>query len=215
MSRAAVVELDFFGMEKQKSVKSCEKPLGRNVRGIQNAMARIDPQVLRNVFANGRLDRKSGESNSYSPKNDGFFGPATRHSAAGMQSSHGNMMLPSSVSLPHRPVTENLIGTAPLTIFYNGTVAVFDVSPHMADKIMKLAETGVARTSFSETRFAAPPATERHQLLEDLNCGGLPIARKHSLQRFLEKRKKRLTCLSPYAISSTHADKKSVGSQGH
>ncbi|XP_068666976.1 protein TIFY 9-like isoform X2 [Aristolochia californica] len=190
MARAAMVELDFFGMEKQQNAaKSFEKPLGRNVRVIQNALARIDPQVLRTVFANESLDRKFGESNCYSPKSDGFFAPATRYPAAGMQPASVNMMLPSSVSLPHRPLTEtpsamarpvaeNLNGTAPLTIFYNGTVAVFDVLPHMADRIMKLAETGPA---------------EGHHLLEDLNRGGLPmpIARKHSLQRFLEKRKER------------------------
>ncbi|KAG9446250.1 hypothetical protein H6P81_012378 [Aristolochia fimbriata] len=222
MSRAAaMVEVDFFGMEKdQRAARTCEKPIGLNVRGIQNAIARIDPQVLKTVFANGSFDRKLGESNCYTPKNEGFTVPEARHPAP------PNAMFPSSASLPYRPLTEassatarpvvdNLNGTAPLTIFYNGNVSVFDVSPNMAERIMKLAETRLSRTqgSCGDSVFPAPP-TEGHQLLEDLNRGGLPMRRKHSLQRFLEKRKERLNSLSPYASASSYADKQSVESVG-
>jgi jasmonate ZIM domain-containing protein len=84
-----------------------------------------------------------------------------------------------------RPSSENLSETAPLTIFYNGTVSVFEAPRDKAENILKLA---LERT-FDSMNLAAP-SSDQQQLLDTLN-GDLPIARRKSLQRFLEKRKER------------------------
>ncbi|KAJ8475687.1 hypothetical protein OPV22_019414 [Ensete ventricosum] len=70
--------------------------------------------------------------------------------------------------------------TAPLTILYNGTVAVFDLAQDKAEAIMKMAESS------------------GKGLLPKLDDDLLPMARKKSLQRFFQKRKERLTATGPY-----------------
>lgn len=74
--------------------------------------------------------------------------------------------------------------SAPLTIFYNGTVTVFDVNHVDAEKIIKVAEEG---SGSDKEKLPLNPRRE------------MPMARKQSLQRFLEKRKERLTATAPYS----------------
>ncbi|KAI3742142.1 hypothetical protein L1987_59822 [Smallanthus sonchifolius] len=70
-----------------------------------------------------------------------------------------------------------------MTIFYNGQVLVFnDLAPEKVKEIMNLAEQGGAQK---------PPKTV-------VAASDLPIARKASLARFLEKRKDRVR--SPYPV---------------
>ncbi|KAB2043509.1 hypothetical protein ES319_D01G022000v1 [Gossypium barbadense] len=182
MSRATV-ELDFFGMEKANSCKSqFQKFLDRrrSFRGIQGAISKMNPELIKSVIASGSTNRnpvdwRKSFSVPSSPKED------------------------RSTSLPSLPLLNPALSpeTAPLTIFYNGTVSVINVPRDKAESIFKLAVKGSSKNIESvDSSKAANPSSDQQNLLEARN-GDLPIARRKSLQRFLEKRKERLT--SPYA----------------
>ncbi|KAI4386353.1 hypothetical protein MLD38_004290 [Melastoma candidum] len=89
--------------------------------------------------------------------------------------------------------------TSPLTIFYNGSVVVFDVPPHKAEDILKLAVSRGRDTTLMENPevTTAGYPDDHRELLRTLT-GDLPLSRGKSLQRFLEKRKERLTSSTPY-----------------
>ncbi|KAJ0759282.1 putative transcription factor TIFY family [Helianthus annuus] len=79
-----------------------------------------------------------------------------------------------------------------MTIFYNGQVMVFnDLAPEKVKEIMKLADQGSAHKPIK------PDEPSKHTVVTGSD---LPIARKASLARFLEKRKDRVTARSPYQV---------------
>ncbi|XP_008791062.1 protein TIFY 9 [Phoenix dactylifera] len=170
MSRATV-ELDFFGLEKENAARFRAVEPRSSIRGIQGEISRINPHLLRSLLAPGG-------------------GSAAFHPAASAGESCRPFLSPPPSPLPvlspasSRTSNESLPGTAPLTIFYKGTVTVIDVPPEKAEIIIKFAEDA-NRIGLEEG------------LLEKFN-GDLPMARKKSLQRFFEKRKERLTALGPY-----------------
>ncbi|CAN6302061.1 unnamed protein product [Urochloa humidicola] len=82
---------------------------------------------------------------------------------------------------------------APLTIFYGGKMVVFDDFPaEKAEEIMHLAG---GSGNAAENALAQPNLTD------------MPIARKASLKRFLEKRKNRLTAGDPYPAAASESSK--------
>ncbi|XP_058102992.1 protein TIFY 9-like isoform X2 [Magnolia sinica] len=188
MSRSSA-ELNFFGIEKGK------KPLDRrsSFKGIQNAISRIDPQVLKSVIASRMRNEGRLPESAVTPKlNETVPDPKSPIPLPSMRNGDGRLRSLLPVSNPvSRVVAEDLKATSPLTIFYNGTVTVYDVPRDMAEKILKVAVKGdVGTVESADTKFAASSSSTEGQLLEKLN--DLPIARKHSLQRFLEKRKERV-----------------------
>ncbi|XP_022730338.1 protein TIFY 10A-like [Durio zibethinus] len=122
--------------------------------------------------------------------------------------------------------------TAQMTIFYGGQVIVFNDFPaDKAKEIMLLAGKGssqnnsfnpspaktnspftstMARTTI-ESGIGVPPTPNVVQPAQRPIPGDLPIARRASLHRFLEKRKDRITTRAPYQISSSAAPPSKTG----
>uniref|UniRef100_A0A0E0ESL7 Protein TIFY n=1 Tax=Oryza meridionalis TaxID=40149 RepID=A0A0E0ESL7_9ORYZ len=91
-----------------------------------------------------------------------------------------------------------------LTIFYGGKVVVFENFPSTKVKdLLQIVSTGDGvdkNTSTAATQSLPRPA---HNSLPDL-----PIARRNSLHRFLEKRKGRMNANAPYQANCTAAPSK-------
>ncbi|GER41727.1 jasmonate Zim-domain protein [Striga asiatica] len=115
------------------------------------------------------------------------------------------------------------VESAQMTIFYSGQVVVFDDLPaDKAKEILMLAakSSGAAqnrpRAPFPSLHAAHSPAesaTGVNRLVPTCPAqppldSDLPIARKNSLARFLEKRKDRITANAPYPANKPEAPSK-------
>ncbi|ONM22172.1 Protein TIFY 10B [Zea mays] len=101
-----------------------------------------------------------------------------------------------------------------LTIFYGGRVVVFDMFPSAKVEdllqIMSPGGDGVDRAG-----GATVPTRSLHRPSHD-SLSDLPIARRNSLHRFLEKRKDRITAKAPYqqvnsSVVGVEASKQAAG----
>ncbi|CAL5074126.1 unnamed protein product [Urochloa decumbens] len=78
-----------------------------------------------------------------------------------------------------------------LTIFYGGKVVIFDKFP--STKVKDLLQ--VVSAAGGDGATAAPKPSQN-------SLSDMPIARRNSLHRFLEKRKGRITAKAPYQVNS-------------
>lgn len=115
---------------------------------------------------------------------------------------------------------------AQMTIFYGGQVIVFDDFPaDKANEIMKLANKQNPTNKFTYPMMNNQKTPDQSAInfgnnliheqlppkcqvpISQGSVADLPIARRNSLTRFLEKRKDRITSIAPYQISNNNNKK--------
>nr|WEX97645.1 jasmonate-zim-domain protein 10 [Tanacetum cinerariifolium] len=181
MLRSPSIEYDFFRLKDESSPKKLS-----DRRDIQGVISKINPELLKTAIASASA---SACANSGFLANKSSLSPKQVQSTLPVYNQDcGNVNMAKS--------------GAPLTIFYNGNVSVFDVSSDQAERIMKLAQSGSPGS-----KIACEPAVVVKAEMDQSSTANkdLPMSRKKSLRRFLEKRKERQVAKSPYAFSQANS----------
>ncbi|KAL3642878.1 hypothetical protein CASFOL_013693 [Castilleja foliolosa] len=139
--------------------------------------------------------------------------------SSGSGSGSGNLNEPSTFFHQQALVdSDETQKSAQMTIFYAGQVIVFDNFPaDKANDIMNLASKSSTVQNHPNAAFPPPHAAQipavsstgvhhvvpAHRSPQTPLDSDLPIARKNSLARFLEKRKDRVTANAPYPVTKS------------
>ncbi|XP_042517873.1 protein TIFY 10A-like [Macadamia integrifolia] len=188
-----------------------------------------------NLLPNLEISSEASEANMTANRNVQSMDLFPQHAGFGYQPSS----IPAEDGLSNLLVkTENKsASSSQMTIFYAGKVLVFDDFPaEKARELMLLASNGSSQklsnalastsgndqlnqTTFSSSTSNLVPTSgttqERNQLPPRPIASDLPIARKASLHRFLEKRKDRISAKAPYPpvnnLAETTSSKQAEG----
>ncbi|MCL7039491.1 hypothetical protein MKW94_006254 [Papaver nudicaule] len=147
---------------------------------MQSAITKLNPELLRTVINSGVASTSSNSSGLLEQKSSST--DLLMSSDEVTNSSEKNLF---SFCTSAEAGT---LDTTPLTIFHNGRVSVFDVPRDKAEFLMKLVENNGIISS-SSSKITTPTTNVEQQYILDTLNEDLPIARRRSLQRFLEKRK--------------------------
>jgi len=200
-------------------------------------LSRIKPQMMQKVLSSiGVSEDKKADFAHVNRQAEGFNGRSETSSQAEMielfpvstgfgpnpRVTEKNIIFPFAIGQTDTNSSRSVPVKAPeqrstdrLTIFYNGTVIVYDVPAEKAEDIMRLAGTN----SSSNTKISTTTSGKIEQLTKPLPSEpalntvnenqtqrlpvGLEIVRKLSLQRFLQKRKERINSVAPYTTMKT------------
>ncbi|KAL7094076.1 hypothetical protein ACP275_11G078900 [Erythranthe tilingii] len=156
----------------------------RSFRQIQGIISKMNPEVVKSVIQNGSSSTNNKSFVSDFPPYFPLSCDYTLRLSCGGDAKNG--------------VKYN----SPLTIFYNGTVSVFQVSPQKAEDILKFGEQTIHNSEMNSH-------DQQYQYLTQ-SLNDLPITWRISLQRFLEKRRERLVMLSPYYFPNNNSNSNST-----
>ncbi|XP_057814691.2 protein TIFY 9 isoform X2 [Cryptomeria japonica] len=223
MSQPELLTIDFLGIGSDKndspqldSAMDCHQQR----RSMQSCLRKIKPHMLQQV-----LSQECFSNSGFSPAEihdkvsegiktlDLFPQHSLGFQFNGKQDKYQLPLLDTQIEFPKgaaamdfRPPTEQ--SSSQLTIFSSGTVNVYsDISSGKAGAIMMLAAAGSGKASPSDQSVSSTFVSKISNSLPVLRIlrKELPMAKKLSLQRFLEKRKDRLNRLLPYLSSSKNS----------